>query len=215
MEFFIYINFIWLHNPSPIGMNALQETANLAKNHTYYMQELISPAPFVNNPALSLPMTPDMLLWPCTELLSAHNGYFKDYPAYCLGGGIRSLQLIKMFSRIFLTIDFFLSYVSHPGWSQLSWCLNSNKTYQEKYPWAPSLNQQSHCIPTFYHTLAFITNQNYFINLYVFSHFFTPPTIRTILFTFPHPALRKLTWNIMGTLIVVRWIRKEGMRLSV
>lgn len=55
MEFFISISFILLHNPSPIGMNGLQETAHQAKNHTHYRQQLMSPTPFVNNLALSPP----------------------------------------------------------------------------------------------------------------------------------------------------------------
>lgn len=55
MEFFISISFILLHNPSPIGMNGLQETAQRAKNHTHYRQQLISPTPFVSNLALYPP----------------------------------------------------------------------------------------------------------------------------------------------------------------
>lgn len=54
MEFFIYVSFILLHNSCPIGMNGLQETANWAKTHTYYIQQQISPGLFVNNLSLSL-----------------------------------------------------------------------------------------------------------------------------------------------------------------
>lgn len=49
--------FILLHNPSLVGINGLEDTANQAKkSHVLqYIQQLISPAPFVSNLALSLP----------------------------------------------------------------------------------------------------------------------------------------------------------------
>lgn len=79
MEFFISISSILLHDPCPTGMNGLQETANWAKNHTYYIQQLMSVGLFVNNLSLPLPMMPQITVI-STEFLFKHNGYLKDWP---------------------------------------------------------------------------------------------------------------------------------------